>query len=75
MALKATALARKKPRNLGQIFTAGLPRFVSNKANATCAISLNRSQFAAASVQSAHEKTKQGLCCDVFFSFCKIFRS
>jgi hypothetical protein len=27
-----------------------------------------------ANVQSAHEKTKQGLCSDAFLSFCKIYQ-
>jgi hypothetical protein len=71
MALKATALASKKPRNVGRIFTLGLPRLVSNKANPM----RNQPQpFAisgGARVQSAHEKTKQGLCSD---PFCKPLR-
>jgi len=62
MAVKARAPASKKPRNVGRIFTVGLPRFVSNKSKSKMR---NQPQpFAISggvSVQSAHEKTKQGL--------------
>jgi hypothetical protein len=45
--VKATALTSKKPRRVGRIFAVGFPRFVSNKANSRCAISLTRSPFPA----------------------------
>jgi hypothetical protein len=65
MALKATVLASKKPRNVGRIFTVGLPRFVSNKANPRCAISLNRSPFLAGPAFKARMKRQSKVCAPI----------
>jgi hypothetical protein len=65
MALKATVLASKKPRNVGRIFTVGFPRFVSNKANPRCAISLNRSPFLAGPAFKARMKRQSKVCAPI----------
>jgi hypothetical protein len=65
MELKATALASKKPRNVGRIFAVGLPRFVSNNANPRCAININRSPFPARPPFKARMKRQSKVCAPI----------
>jgi hypothetical protein len=62
MALKAAALASKKAAQRRSNFHGCLPRFVSNKANPRCAISLNRSPFPAGPTFKVRMKRQSKVC-------------